>query len=330
MSYPVSILVPVYKVEQWIEKCARSAFEQTYENLEYVFVDDCSPDHSIDILQRVMAEYPNRAPKVRIIHHEHNRGLASSRNTLVDACQTEFLFHLDSDDWMEPNAIELLVKKQMETNADIVTGRVHDCTKDGVVPYKSLGNDMDRETALLALLDNQLISPILFCRLIRTSLFKQHGVRWVERIDYNEDLSVTPRLFYFAKKVSGIADFIHNYNRLNLNSYTNRFETDWSYQLQALKAYEINVSFFSDKETKYKEILNLTVFKKYRHVLFLTAMNKNKDGFNYCKQHLQENRQYYSKINGGKVFRLIDNSYFLMRSTYKLRLLRSNLLAKFR
>lgn len=324
----VTILVPVFKVEQWIEKCARSAFEQTYENLEYIFVDDCSPDNSIEILQIVITDYPHRAPRVRIIHHEHNRGLAGSRNTLVDACQTEFLFHLDSDDWMEPNAIELLVKKQLETGADIVTGRVLDCTRDGVIPYKSLGHDMDRDSALLALLDNQRISPILFCRLFRTSLYKQHGVRWQEKVDFNEDLSVTPRLFYYAKTVAGITEFIHDYNRLNLNSYTNKFETDWSYQLQALKAYEINVSFFSDKETKYKEVLELTVFKKYRYVLFLTAMNNNKDGFNYCKRYLQENRHCYSKIHKGKASQLIDNSYFLMRSTYKLRLLRSKLLAK--
>ena len=118
----VTILVPIYNVEKWIEKCARSAFVQTYENLEYVFVDDCSPDKSVEILQRVVADYTHRAAKVRILHHDHNRGLASARNTLVDACTTEFLFHLDSDDWIEPTAIELLVKKQLETGSDIVTG----------------------------------------------------------------------------------------------------------------------------------------------------------------------------------------------------------------
>ena len=67
----VTILVPIYNVEKWIEKCARSAFEQTYENLEYVFVDDCSPDKSVEILQRVVADYPHRAAKVRILHQLH-------------------------------------------------------------------------------------------------------------------------------------------------------------------------------------------------------------------------------------------------------------------
>ena len=88
--YLVSILVPVYGVEKYIERCARSLFEQTYENLEYIFVDDCTPDKSIEILKRVIEDYPNRKNQVRIIHHEHNRGLAAARNTALDAATSEF------------------------------------------------------------------------------------------------------------------------------------------------------------------------------------------------------------------------------------------------
>jgi glycosyltransferase involved in cell wall biosynthesis len=76
--YTVSILVPVYGVEKYIERCARSIFEQTYHNLDIVFVDDCSPDKSIEILKHVLEEYPNRKAQTRIIQHAHNRGFASS------------------------------------------------------------------------------------------------------------------------------------------------------------------------------------------------------------------------------------------------------------
>ena len=76
----ISILIPVYNVEKFIERCARSVFEQTYENLEYVFVDDCSPDKSIQILERVLAEYPKREKQTKIIHHDKNRGVAAARN----------------------------------------------------------------------------------------------------------------------------------------------------------------------------------------------------------------------------------------------------------
>ena len=68
----VSILVPVYGVEKYIERCARSLFEQTYDNIEYIFVDDCTKDRSIEILQKVLEDYPNRKNQVKILHHEKN------------------------------------------------------------------------------------------------------------------------------------------------------------------------------------------------------------------------------------------------------------------
>ncbi|MBQ1779984.1 MAG: glycosyltransferase family 2 protein, partial [Bacteroidales bacterium] len=120
--YQVSILVPIYEVEKYIERCARSLFEQTYDNLEYIFVDDCSPDKSMEILEQVMEDYPNRKKQVRIIRHEHNRGLAAARNTALDAATSPFITHVDSDDYLSLDAIHLLVNKQVETDADIVSG----------------------------------------------------------------------------------------------------------------------------------------------------------------------------------------------------------------
>ena len=90
MSYKVSVLVSVYNVEHYIERCARSLFEQTYSNLEYVFVDDCSTDNSVIELERILKDYPEKEKSVRIIHHEKNRGLAAVRNTAFDA--SSFVF----------------------------------------------------------------------------------------------------------------------------------------------------------------------------------------------------------------------------------------------
>lgn len=66
----VSILTPVYGVEKYIEQCARSLFGQSYAQIEYIFVDDCTPDRSISILESLIQEYPERASQIRIIHHE--------------------------------------------------------------------------------------------------------------------------------------------------------------------------------------------------------------------------------------------------------------------
>ncbi|MBR4388619.1 MAG: glycosyltransferase family 2 protein [Prevotella sp.] len=326
----VSILIPIYKVERWIEKSARSAFEQTFENIDFIFVDDCSPDNSIEILKQVINDYPHRTPKVRIIHHERNRGIAVVRNALVEACNTEFLFFLDSDDWMEPNAIELLVNKQLETGADIVTGRIIEHTSQGEVPYKTLGYDKDRESTLLGLLTDQAVSPVLHCRLIKTALFKNNHITFEESVNLSEDFCVTPRLFYFSKIAAGIPNFIVHYNRQNTNSYTYNYETDWNLQSQVLKSYEITKAFFADKDMKYKEAIEMSIFDKYRYMLFLSTQNSNKEGFNYCKRYLKDNKHCYKKLRGGKMVRFFESSYFLMRATYRLRLIRAHLLSKFK
>ena len=118
----VSILVPVFGVERFIERCARSLFEQTYPDLEYIFVDDGSIDRSIEILQSVVEEYPTRNAAVHLIKHDHNRGLGAARNTALDNATGEFVYHVDSDDYIDRDTIRLLVAKQKETNADIITG----------------------------------------------------------------------------------------------------------------------------------------------------------------------------------------------------------------
>ena len=116
----VSILVPVYNVAAFIEKCARSLFEQTFADIEYVFVDDCSPDNSVEILQRVLEDYPERKSCVKILRHEVNKGVSSARNTALRNASGDYVFFVDSDDFLELDAIALLLDKAKGTNVDIV------------------------------------------------------------------------------------------------------------------------------------------------------------------------------------------------------------------
>ena len=106
----VSILVPIYNVETYIHQCAVSLFEQTYNNIEYIFVDDASPDNSITILKDLIKRYPKREKDVRIITHEKNRGLAVARNTAISNATGDYIFIVDSDDYMEKQTIEWMVE----------------------------------------------------------------------------------------------------------------------------------------------------------------------------------------------------------------------------
>ena len=114
----VSVIIPVYGVEAFIERCMRSLLEQTLQEVEFIVVDDCSPDKSIAIARKVVSEYPNRS--VRFISHEANKGLPAARNTGLEVATGEYVFHCDSDDWVEPDMLETLYRAAEEAKADIV------------------------------------------------------------------------------------------------------------------------------------------------------------------------------------------------------------------
>ena len=214
--YLVSILVPVYKVEGFIERCARSLFEQSYRNLEFVFVDDCSPDDSIGVLQRVIKDYPQRENAIRIVHHDHNRGLAASRNTALDNAIGEFICAVDSDDWLELNAIEKLVNKQIETSADIVAGNMMMHMVDGDQPFFETKCHSKQELVLLQL---QKSWDHTLCRkLIRRSLYEENRIRCIEGCDMTEDRYQMAQLTYFAGSYAQIEDIIYHYERRNESS----------------------------------------------------------------------------------------------------------------
>lgn len=212
----VSVIVPVYNVEPYIERCARSLFSQTYPELEYIFVDDCSPDNSIAVLKKTMADYPSRTSSIRIIRHEKNRGLAAVRNTGLINSTGLYVCHVDSDDWLEPNAIELLVKKQEETNADIVSGSALMYTYDGTTLLEE--PDYPDRTAMVLQQLEYTLDHVLWKRIIRRSLFLENGIMCLEGCDMSEDRYLMTQLSYYAHSYARIDDHIYNYERRNPNS----------------------------------------------------------------------------------------------------------------
>lgn len=107
----ISIVIPVFNVAPYVERCIQSVFSQTYENLEVIFVDDCGNDSSMELVEesiRVTDGKPLRM-KFKILHHDHNRGLSAARNSGIEASSGEYVYFLDSDDWIKPECIELMV-----------------------------------------------------------------------------------------------------------------------------------------------------------------------------------------------------------------------------
>ena len=321
----VSILVPIYGVEKYIERCARSLFEQSYPNLEFVFVDDASPDKSVEILQQVINDYPKWDDHVSIIRHDKNYGIAATRNTLVKNSRGEFLLHVDSDDWIEPNTVELFVKKQNETNADIVTGSyISHIIKDGSEKTRKwIVPDRDRlETLKNMLKVGSYVAT--WNRLIRSSLYHDNNIRWVEGIDGGEDKIITPRLIYYSRKVATCDSITYHYNRNNTHSYVNTLPHNLDIQLQLIRACQVNVEYFRDKETYLYEAANQELVERLKKKLELNFKNKYRQGYNTMLAMLDETDQKYWPSIGWDRHRKrwLDHHYYL-RKSYLLQVLRT-------
>lgn len=221
MNYKVSILVPVFNVSKFIENCAVSLFEQTLQNIEYIFINDCTPDDSIEVLLKVISNYPHLKDFVKIINHDTNRGLASARNTGVKHAKGEYILHVDSDDRIELEMAELLYSKAEKTNADIVVcDFILEWTNTQKVVEQYWNSSPEIFNKMILSLEAQ---PAVWNKLIRRELYISNGIEVPACMNLGEDLVTIPKLIFFSKKIVKINIPLYYYNQTNELSYTKNF-----------------------------------------------------------------------------------------------------------
>ncbi len=214
----VSVYVPIYNVAPFIERCARSLFEQTLEDLEYIFVDDKSPDDSVDILLRVLDEYPHRKSQVRLIRHTKNQGISGARTTAYRAVTGEFVIGCDSDDWVEPDAYEAMYELARKTGADMVICDFYVNYANRQVYSSQQGAGVGADVAK-SLLNGELHNAV-WNKLMRSSIYRDNDL-WPEpNVNMWEDVILSVRNAYFAKKIVHLPQACVHYNQENEGSYT--------------------------------------------------------------------------------------------------------------
>ena len=118
----ISVIIPVYQVSAYVERCLRSVMQQTFSDFECILVDDATEDDSIEKCERMIAEYEGNI-QFRILHHERNRGLSAARNTGIEAAEGDFLLFVDSDDMLSDDCVEhLMVPIQRDPGIEMVMG----------------------------------------------------------------------------------------------------------------------------------------------------------------------------------------------------------------
>lgn len=236
----ISVIVPIYKVEKYIEKCVCSLMEQTLDDIEYIFVDDCSPDNSIKILETTLERYSHRKKNVRIIHHDVNRGLTSARNSGLMVARGEYIAHCDSDDWVDVTMYESLYLKAKENNAEIAYSNIRMIYKDDEEVYKTAVYSEEKGQMM-----KNYISSVWTClvyMIAKRELYVNNNVKSPTHLNYCEDFWLSVRLMHYAKRIAYVDEAFYNYNRINENSIVHKLNKRTEKEEQT--AYLETIEFF--------------------------------------------------------------------------------------
>jgi len=210
----VSIIIPVYNVSEYVERCINSVINQTYTELECIIVDDCSPDDSIKKCENVIAKY-NGSICFKIIHHDHNRGLSAARNTGIEKATGDYLFFLDSDDEISKDAIELLLNEvHSNSNVEIVVGNTYSEPHDDYYeltpnnfPYRINNNNLQIRKVFFC---NQSVIPVMaWNKLIKRNFLLQNKLFFKEGIIHEDELWI-----YDVVNCTNSISLINNYTYL--------------------------------------------------------------------------------------------------------------------
>lgn len=205
MSHPlISVIIPIYNVEQYVSQCIDSIINQTYRNIQVILVDDGSCDASADICDR----YALLDDRIYVIH-KINEGVSVARNVGIDVSRGEFIIFIDADDWLDTSALKNLVTIIEEQSADVVTCDFNIVTESNSARYSRniiSGNSTEFLNSYLA----SGMSSSCGC-LIRRSLCVDNGLYFPVGIKYCEDVHFMGRLLLFSKMSIHSKSAYYNY-----------------------------------------------------------------------------------------------------------------------
>lgn len=318
----VTVIIPIFNTSKYIQECADSLFQQTFQDLEYIFVNDCSTDNSMNILQSVIEKYPNRKEQIHIINQPENKGLALTRRKGLEIAKGEYIMNVDSDDYLELDMISLLVLAAEREKADVVVCDFFKDSKNNRQIIKDIVSNDNKTNIRELILDNQT-HPSLCNKLISKQVLTNKICDITERLDYSEDRYLCIRIFYLSKKIYKINVPLYHYRVDNPNSITkqkneSRF-IDTIYFWHKLDEFLTEQNLIED----FKSIVDLSKTRCKVNLMFDT--NNKKFRIRYADVFNSESEHNIKKLklSGQFMLYLVKHKYFnctsFLRTLVKLK-----------
>lgn len=274
MNDKVSIVVPIYNVEDYLDRCLDSIKNQSYNNFEVLLIDDCSTDSS----SKIALEYSEADNRFKYYKHRRNKGLAAARNTGIINSTGKWLFFVDSDDRIRDDALDLLISQANRTNSDIVLCSYSNEYINGrIVPidmFKYL-DDNSSKKEIITLVEQASATR----KLILRDLFITNNILFIETIKRSEDIPVIIPLMIKAKKITYIEDNLYYYlqreGSITHNNYKDIDLSFYDYIESELLKYSSNGY---NQEIQYRIIFELVYGKIF---IMIKSKRKNSEIKNY-------------------------------------------------
>lgn len=269
-SEMISIIVPVYNAEKYLEQCLNSLLKQTYQKLEIICVNDGSTDKS----GRILEQFQKNDFRIKIIN-KTNEGVSKARNTALEEASGEFLMFVDADDWIDENTCERMLNCQKETQADIVMWPYMSEHKHNAIAKSIFAEDkvvfLEDEVRekihrrLIGLVGEELKYPEkadslcpVWGKLYKRKLIEQYKIRFLDIRDIGsyEDGMFNLKVFFYVKKAVYVQNYSYHYRRTNINSETSGYKEKLSGQWE--KLYLIMENYIDENQlpSLYIEALN--------------------------------------------------------------------------
>lgn len=288
-DYKISVIIPVYGVEKYIQRCLISCFSNTIaRNCEFIIVNDCTKDDSMHIAEKIILDYPFLS--ITIINHEINKGLAAARLTGVENANGEYVLFVDSDDWIESNMIEMLYENTKKEDSDIA---VCDYVKNFKSKSKTVRFKLPTEKRLIpyAFIKKPGYMNFFCTKLIKKNLFLDYKIEFPIGISLCEDLFVVFKLCFFARKITRVKKALYHYNQANPGAITKNYTKNSFYE--RLFVTENIVKFLNENtQGEYEKVINF--YKLYTKLMLILFPNLRDEKL--YKNTFQEADKYVWKV----------------------------------
>lgn len=302
----ISIVVAVYNAEKTLKKCVDSLLNQTYNNIEIILVNDCSKDSSLDICKEYSKTYDN----VKVISNERNFGVSATRNNGIDNSAGEYVSFVDSDDYVEPNYLEVLYSNYKKYNTVPICGFVYHDEYNLAKPvtYSWSGNEGLVSLGEAFKLKSELYLTALWNKLFDRRLIVDKNIKFDTDISVGEDLRFS--IEYFDKnnisEVYVLKKPLYHYMKLSGNSLMSSFVDDLDREKDSLNlikklAVKYNKNADAEYEKALEQVKTSMIYlimrdKNLSHNNRITKIKKIDSSFNYKKYFFEKVNVYKEKF----------------------------------